>query len=121
MKYAFGADVGRTTVKLGLFSPESTLPEKWEIPARMENSGQNILPNIVSFLREKLAQRKIFPANVAGIGIAVPGTVDEKGIVYKCTNLGWGVFSLKEAMNVCRRKSPVWRRAMTPGSTAVQV
>ena len=28
--YAFGADVGGTTVKIGLFTTDGTLLEKWE-------------------------------------------------------------------------------------------
>jgi len=35
---------------------------------------------------------------VEGIGIAVPGPVDAAGVVYKCVNLGWGVFSIRERM-----------------------
>ena len=32
MDYVFGIDVGGTTVKIGLFTTEGTLVEKWEIP-----------------------------------------------------------------------------------------
>lgn len=31
-KYGFGADVGGTTIKMGLFEMDGTLVEKWEIP-----------------------------------------------------------------------------------------
>ncbi len=31
-KYAFGVDVGGTTVKLGLFNDEGQVLDKWEIP-----------------------------------------------------------------------------------------
>ena len=99
MKYAFGVDVGGTTVKLGLFSGEGELLEKWEIPTRTEQGGQAILPDIVSSLRERLDLRDIAPAAVAGIGIAVPGPVDEDGIVHGCVNLGWGDVDVKSAMN----------------------
>ena len=34
-KYAFGADIGGTTVKLGLFTTEGELLEKWEAWLRM--------------------------------------------------------------------------------------
>lgn len=33
-KYVIGADIGGTTVKLGLFEEDGTLLEKWEIPHR---------------------------------------------------------------------------------------
>ena len=41
--YAFGADVGGTTVKIGLFTTDGTLLEKWEIPTRTENNGEEIM------------------------------------------------------------------------------
>ena len=99
MKYAFGVDVGGTTVKLGLFSGEGELLEKWEIPTRTAQDGQAILPDIVSSLQERLDLRDITTAAVAGIGIAVPGPVDEDGIVHGCVNLGWGDVNVKAAMN----------------------
>ena len=44
--YCFGIDVGGTSVKCGLFHTDGTLVEKWEIPTRTENNGQNILPDV---------------------------------------------------------------------------
>ena len=99
MRYALGVDVGGTTVKLGLFSEEGTLLEKWEIPTRTENNGKEILPDIAASLREALARHKISAADVTGIGIAVPGPVDKSGTVHRCVNLGWGVLNMKTAMN----------------------
>ena len=43
MKYAFGVDIGGTTVKLGLFDGEGNLLDKWEIPTRTEEKGKNII------------------------------------------------------------------------------
>ena len=31
MKYCFGVDIGGTTVKLGLFTTEGEIVDKWEI------------------------------------------------------------------------------------------
>lgn len=36
-KYAFGVDVGGTTVKLGLFNDEGQVLDKWEIPTVKDN------------------------------------------------------------------------------------
>ena len=47
-RYAFGIDIGGTSVKLGLFGIDGALQESWEIPTRTENSGENILPDIVT-------------------------------------------------------------------------
>ena len=40
MKYCFGVDVGGTTVKLGLFTVEGELLDKWEIKTYTENEGE---------------------------------------------------------------------------------
>ena len=97
--YAFGVDVGGTTVKLGLFSRDGALLEKWEIPTRTQNNGKHVLPDIVASIRSKLSEKNIAPQNVEGIGIGVPGPVSADFTVNKCVNLGWGVFNLKEKMN----------------------
>ena len=97
--YAVGVDVGGTTVKLGLFSRDGALLEKWEIPTRTQNNGEHVLPDIVASIRSKLSEKNIAPQNVEGIGIGVPGPVSADFTVNKCVNLGWGVFNLKEKMN----------------------
>ena len=97
--YAFGVDVGGTTVKMGLFSHDGTLLDKWEIPTRTQNNGENVLPDVVESIRSKLSEKNIAPQNVEGIGIGVPGPVSADYTVNKCVNLGWGVFNLKERMN----------------------
>lgn len=47
-KYVFGVDVGGTTVKMGLFTVNGDLVEKWEIKTRTENGGEAILPDIAA-------------------------------------------------------------------------
>ena len=98
MKYAFGVDVGGTTVKLGFFFEEGTLVEKWEIPTRIENGGSAILPDIAEAIDGCLARRGIDKADVLGIGIGVPGPVDDDGNVNRCVNLNWGVFNLHQTL-----------------------
>ena len=98
MKYAFGVDVGGTTVKLGFFACDGALIEKWEIPTRPENGGTAILPDIARAIDDCLARRAVDKAEVAGIGIGVPGPVDDDGNVNRCVNLNWGVFNLHEAL-----------------------
>ena len=53
MKYCFGADVGGTTIKLGLFTVDGEILDKWEIITRTENEGESILPDIAAALKEK--------------------------------------------------------------------
>lgn len=98
MSYIFGVDLGGTTVKIGLFQ-ENTLLEKFEIPTRIENGGQAILPDIGSAILDCMDRNAITHSEVRGIGIGVPGPVDSHGVVNCCTNLNWGVFNLHEALS----------------------
>lgn len=98
MSYAIGADIGGTTVKLGLFNEQNQLIEKWEIPTRIEEHGIHILPDIADSLQAALARRNAGWDSITGIGIGVPGPVLQKSIVNKCCNLGWDVINVRETM-----------------------
>lgn len=97
--YAFGVDIGGTTVKIGFFSTSGELLEKWEIPTRTENGGENVLPDITRSITDYLTKKEISTDDVEGIGVGVPGPVGADNTVYKCVNLGWGVFNVKSRMN----------------------
>ncbi len=96
--YAIGMDIGGTTVKLGLFDAQAQLLDRWEIPTHTQDNGVHVLPDAVNSIRNRLAQKGLNRCQVAGIGVGVPGPVDENGVVNKCVNLGWGVFSVKEEL-----------------------
>ena len=88
-KYCFGIDVGGTTVKLGLFTTEGELLDKWEIPTRKEDGGAYILGDVAASVESKLAEKAIAKEDVAGAGIGVPGPTMDNGYVSICVNLGW--------------------------------
>ena len=92
MKYGFGVDVGGTTVKLGLLSEAGELLEKWELPTRTENGGENILPDIARSVQDCMARRGLSRDDCLGLGIGVPGPVlDSRIVPIVCANLGgWG-------------------------------
>ena len=97
-KYSFGVDVGGTTIKMGLFDLEGNVLDKWEIKTRTENGGVNVLPDIAEAIKAKISEKSIAKEDVVGVGIGVPGPVDDKGVVYKCVNLGWGVLNINEEL-----------------------
>lgn len=88
--YCFGIDVGGTTVKCGLFRTDGTLVEKWEIPTRKENNGDQILPDVAAAVNAKMEEKGISKEEVEGVGIGVPGPVNSKGEVSCAVNLFWG-------------------------------
>ena len=97
-QYAFGIDIGGTTVKCGFFKNDGTFVEKWEIPTRKDNGGDLILPDIADAIRERLEKHGVSMDDVEGIGVGVPGPVLDDGVVNGCVNLGWGVFNVAETL-----------------------
>lgn len=97
-KYAVGIDVGGTTVKLGVFTVEGQLLDKWEIVTRKEENGKYILSDIATAVLGKLKEMNIEKDEVAGAGIGIPGPVRADGTVNGCVNLGWGVVPVKAEM-----------------------
>lgn len=98
-RYAFGVDVGGTTVKLGLFEQDGTLLEKWEISTVTDNDGAAILPDTVKSILAKMEEKGISEDEVAGIGLGVPGPVDDNGhLVGRAVNLGWDSVNIPETV-----------------------
>lgn len=88
-KYAFGVDLGGTTVKLGFFTTSGELKDKWEIPTVKDDGGKKILPDIAKSVLDKIEENKIDKSDVVGVGIGVPGPVDADGFCNKAVNLNW--------------------------------
>lgn len=94
-KYAFGVDVGGTTVKLGLFSDDGKLIDKWEIPTIKDNKGEQILPDVAKSLLAKMEEKKISESDLVGIGVGAPGAVDDDGnLMGGAVNIGWEAFHI---------------------------
>ncbi|MBQ7464688.1 MAG: ROK family glucokinase [Lachnospiraceae bacterium] len=99
-KYAFGIDVGGTSVKLGLLSVQGEILDKWEIPTRTEDGGKNILSDIAASVKEKIAEKGLETSDIAGAGIGLPGPVDDNGVINKAVNLHWDrVFNVSEELS----------------------
>lgn len=98
MKYCFGVDIGGTSVKMGLFTIEGELLEKWEIKTRTENEGEAILPDVAASLKQKMEEKKVGMDQVSGIGIGIPAPVNAEGIVQNTANLGWGYKEVRKEM-----------------------
>lgn len=88
--YCFGIDVGGTSIKCGLFQTDGVLVEKWEIPTRTENNGENILPDVAAAIQSKISEKNLNKEDIAGVGIGIPGPINGKGEAACAVNLYWG-------------------------------
>jgi len=99
MRYAFGIDLGGTTVKMACFAEDSNCIEKWEIPTVTADGGKQILPDIADAVADCVKRHGLRKEQILGIGIGIPGPVSANGVVNKCVNLGWGVFNIHEELS----------------------
>ena len=97
--YAFGVDIGGTTIKMGFFDTEGKFLDKWEITTRTENNGEKVLPDIARSIKKKLKENELTLDDLEGVGIGVPGPVLSGGIVNQCVNLGWGVIDVRRELS----------------------
>ncbi len=98
-KYAFGVDVGGTTVKLGLFDKGGKALETWELPTVKDNNGEAILPDVAKSILAKMEEKGIRERDLEGVGIGAPGAVNEEGtLTCGAVNLGWGCFNIPEVV-----------------------
>ena len=102
MQYGFGVDIGGTTIKIGLFSVDGDLMEKWEIPTNKTDNGKYILTEIANFINRTIEKKDIEKSDVMGVGLGVPGPVNKNGFVSVCVNLGWN------SLNVEKEFHEIW-------------
>ena len=105
--YKFGVDVGGTTVKIGLFSGDGKLEEKYEIATDKSDQGAHIIEHIAAKLEEIIAKKSYGILDCMGVGIGLPGPVD-RGMILGCVNLGWGIFSIVGEFSKAFHNVPVY-------------
>ncbi|MFC2948174.1 ROK family glucokinase [Virgibacillus sediminis] len=94
-KQIVGIDIGGTTVKIGLISPDGEILKKWEIPTDTSGGGERIVGDIWQSLRSQLADEQLNQEDILGLGVGAPGFIDgETGFVYEAVNIGWEDFDL---------------------------
>lgn len=102
-----GIDIGGTSVKIGIFETDGTLIDKWEIPTRKENNGENILSDIAASIKNKLSEAGIPISDIEGAGMGLPGPVLENGYVEFCVNLGWKAMNPQDILSGLLEGMPV--------------
>lgn len=100
MRYGFGVDIGGTTIKIGLFSVDGDLMEKWEIPTNKTDNGKYILTEIADFINRTIETKGIEKSDVIGVGLGVPGPVNKNGFVSVCVNLGWNSLNVEKEFHL---------------------
>lgn len=116
-----GVDLGGTFIKFGIFHISGELVEKWKVPTMSKNfaasknfttskiltSSQDTMRNIdvedvvkliVNEIKEHIKALGVLTENLRGIGIGIPGAVDNQGVVINAPNLGWSMIEVRKIM-----------------------
>ena len=85
-----GVDLGGTGIKAGVVNERGEILSKGSTPTMKERPYQAIIRDIAALCENVAKQANVAMANIAAIGVGVPGICDPKtGIIPFCTNLGW--------------------------------
>lgn len=98
VQLCFGIDIGGTAVKVGLFNDEGQLLQKWDFATRKTNNGKDIIEDAAEFIKDKIRDLSLNPADIVGVGVGIPGPVRDNGDVLELPNLGLGHFNIEEEM-----------------------
>lgn len=89
-KKLIGIDLGGTTAKFAILTPEGEIQQKWSIDTNILDNGSHIVPDIVDSINHHLALYGMSKDDFIGIGMGTPGSVDrEAGTVIGAYNLNW--------------------------------
>lgn len=90
MKKIIAIDLGGTSVKLAIVDPSGQVMDKWSVPTRIHDEGSHIVPDIIASIQERLSAGQMTTADILGIGMGTPGTIDlAAGTVIGAYNLNW--------------------------------
>jgi predicted NBD/HSP70 family sugar kinase/biotin operon repressor len=96
-RYAIGVDVGETRIRVELFDLAMTPRAKAEYPLNpAEHDVDTVVQGIVSGLNAVLTDGGVDPASVLGVGVGVPGLVEQgpEALVHGQT-YGWDAVPLE--------------------------
>lgn len=85
-----GIDMGGMSVKFGLVNTENEIVEKLVIPTRLDIPAREMIQDMIAAVKKLLHQANMAIKDCDGIGIASPGTVDDRnGMILYSNNFDW--------------------------------
>ncbi|MDZ7835865.1 MAG: ROK family glucokinase [Alkalibacterium sp.] len=89
-KNIIGVDLGGTTVKFAIVTPEGEILDKWHIDTDISDEGSHITPSIIRSIKDYMKDKNLEAGDFFGIGMGSPGTVNKReGTVIGAYNLNW--------------------------------
>ncbi|WP_134704522.1 ROK family transcriptional regulator [Ammoniphilus sp. YIM 78166] len=86
--YAIGVDIRMDCISLVLTDLQGHIVERIHLPLQKSNQ-EYVVGLLIEGIRQLMARTPSSPYSVVGIGVGVPGIVDEEGTVLFAPNLQW--------------------------------
>lgn len=96
-KVISGVDLGGTFIKFGLFTEQGECLEKWQVPTG-SRSREYVFSTIAKEVLHHSSQAGYDRDAVAGVGMGVPASVDDQGMMIHAPNLGWSMVDVRQEM-----------------------
>src|SRR5688572_33019715 len=94
-----GFDLGGTKMLAAAFDPEFELLARRRRKTKGFEGAKAGLERIIETIQQTLEEAAVDPANLSGIGIGCPGSIDlDKGTLLEAANLGWKGVKLRESL-----------------------
>ena len=97
IQYFIGIDVGGTKISVGLVSKKGAILAREKAPTPKESSPHKTLQLIKDIVEQVLFDRKIKLNQLAGIGVGIPGIVDNKSQIIRTPNIDLSKINLLNA------------------------
>ena len=95
--YAIGVDIGGMSMKIGLVNEKGKVLDTLIVPTVCGDPYEKTIGDLVNGIKELMKKHELFPDDVNGIGIGVPGAVNvNKGTVDSSANLKWENVPLRD-------------------------
>lgn len=95
MKYSIGVDLGGTNIAVGIVDAQYNIIKKGSVPTLAQRGPESIVRDMAELCKSLLAECDLTESDLAGAGIACPGTVNPKtGIVEYANNIKFLDFPL---------------------------
>lgn len=95
MKYSIGVDLGGTNIAVGIVDENHSIIKKGSVPTLAQRGPDPIIRDMADLCKKLISECGICSEDIAGAGIACPGTVNPKtGIVEYANNIKFSDFPL---------------------------
>jgi glucokinase len=98
-EYIIGLDIGGTNVKCGIFTPEYSPKQVWEIQNYDTDSSMDSVDFLIKDLEIELEKLKIRKRSIRAIGLAIAANVTRDGRILGSTNLHINLSGMTEALS----------------------